>query len=91
MELKKCARCGKFITSNVDVCEDCVRKDSFEIEKLKGFFENSYTSGITKTQVSLSTGISSKNLNRYLNYEEFNGIYLKDEFTEVINDKNQDA
>lgn len=76
MELKRCARCGKFYASNVDVCHECEKKDNADLNKLKGFFEEEYASGTTKTQISASTGISARNLNRYLSYEEFSGIYI---------------
>ena len=76
MELKKCARCGKFYASNEDVCHECEKKDNADLNKLKGFFEEEYLVGTTKTQISTSTGISARNLNRYLSYEEFSGIYI---------------
>ncbi len=76
MELKRCARCGKFFASTVDVCGECEKKDNAELNKLKGFFEDEYLTGTTKSQISISTGISAKNLNRYLSYEEFSGIYI---------------
>ena len=47
-----------------------------DLSKLKGFFADSYVSGVTKTEISASTGISARNLNRYLGYEEFAGIYI---------------
>ena len=76
MELKRCARCGKFYASEVDVCHECEKKDVADLSKLKGFFADEYVGGITKAEISASTGISAKNLNRYLSYEEFNGIYI---------------
>lgn len=76
MELKRCARCGKFYASNEDVCHECERKDNEDLNKLKGFFEEEYCAGTTKSQISASTGISARNLNRYLGYEEFSGIYI---------------
>ena len=78
MELKRCARCGKFFASDVDVCQECMKKDSADLSKLKGFFAETYASGITKNDIISSTGISARNLNRYLGYEEFNGIYIGD-------------
>lgn len=39
MELKRCARCGKFYASEVDVCHDCERKDLADLSKLKGFLQ----------------------------------------------------
>lgn len=76
MELKRCARCGKFYASEVEVCQDCERKDLSDLSKLKVFFEEGTTTSITKIEISNSTGISSKNLNRYLCYEEFSGVYI---------------
>ena len=84
MELKRCARCGKFYASNEDVCHECEKKDNAELNKLKGFFEEEYLAGTTKSQISASTGISTRNLNRYLSYEEFSGIYIP-ETVEGIN------
>ena len=78
MELKKCARCGKFYASDVDVCHDCERKDLADLSKLKGFFSDNYVVGVSKSEISSTTGISTKNLNRYLSYQEFSGIYVKD-------------
>lgn len=76
MELKRCARCGKFYASDVEVCHECEKKDNADLNKLKGFFEDEYLTGTTKSEISASTGISAKNLNRYLSYEEFSGIYI---------------
>ena len=76
MELKRCARCGKFYASDVEVCHECEKKDLADLSKLKGFFADCYVSGVTKTEISASTGISARNLNRYLGYEEFAGIYI---------------
>lgn len=78
MELKRCARCGKFYASDVEVCHECEKKDLADLSKLKGFFADNYISGVSKTEISASTGISAKNLNRYLGYEEFAGIYIPD-------------
>ena len=78
MELKRCVRCGKFFASDVEVCNECEKKDMADISKLKGFFEDDYVAGVSKFEISASTGISSRNLNRYLGYEEFEGIYISD-------------
>ncbi len=78
MELKRCARCGKFYASDVDVCQECSKKDLADLSKLKGFFAENYVSGVSKMEISASTGISARNLNRYLGYEEFSGIYISD-------------
>ena len=79
MELKKCARCGKFFASNVDVCHECEKKDLADLSKLKGYFSEEYITGVSKLEISASTGISNRNLTRYLGYEEFNNIYVADD------------
>lgn len=76
MELKRCVRCGKFYAAEVDVCKDCEKKDVADLSKLKGFFADNYINGVSKSEISAYTGISAKNLNRYLGYEEFSGIYI---------------
>ena len=76
MELKRCVRCGKFYATDVEVCGECERKDVADLSKLKLFFADGYSQGITRGEISASTGISSKNLNRYLGYEEFSGIFI---------------
>ena len=78
MELKRCARCGRFYASDVEVCQECEKKDLADLSKLKGFFADNYISGISKVEISASTGISARNLNRYLGYEEFEGIFITD-------------
>ena len=82
MELKRCVRCGKFYATDVEVCGECERKDVADLSKLKLFFADGYSQGITRGEISASTGISSKNLNRFLGYEEFSGIFIPE--TDVI-------
>ncbi len=88
MELRRCVRCGTFLTSNVDVCKSCEKKDLAELGKLKVFFADSYVNGVSKTEISSCTGISAKNLNRYLSYDEFSGIYVKDDLAELVSGGN---
>ena len=79
MELKRCARCGKFYSSDVEVCRDCEKKDFADLSKLKVFFSDNYVTGVSKSEISAHTGISARNLNRYLGYEEFSGIYITED------------
>ena len=58
MEFNKCSRCGNFYLSNDDVCPKCQPKDTLEFETFKSYIEE--------------TGISSKNINRFLNYSDNN-------------------
>ncbi len=83
MELKRCVRCGKFYVADVDVCKECEKKDMADLSKLKGFFADNYVSGVSKLEISAFTGISARNLNRYLGYDEFSGIYIPDGTEEV--------
>ena len=89
MELKKCERCGKFYASEVDVCNDCERKDNADLAKLKSFLIDGAITEITKGEILVSTGISSKNLNRYLGYEDFNNINIIENGNAVNNISNK--
>lgn len=72
MEFKKCARCGSFFVSNNDVCCNCEPKDTLELSKLNNYIEK-YGNSNSLDEISVSTGISLNNLNRYINN---NGINL---------------
>lgn len=75
MEVKRCERCGCFFVSNDNVCYNCLTKDKFEMSKFKTFIEENNISQINSlNDLSIQTGISSKNLNRFLEYEDFNDI-----------------
>ena len=87
MELKKCARCGKFYTSEVEVCHECEKKDLADLSKLKGYFADNYVVGVSKNDISTITGISNRNLNRYLSYDEFSGIYVKEYDSEELSNE----
>lgn len=65
MELNKCKRCGTFFASHDNICPKCMPKDMCELNKLKDFLsENDLPSSVDA--LSYSTGISVKNLNRFL-------------------------
>lgn len=75
MEFKKCERCGCFFASNDNVCYNCLTKDRFEMSKFKNFIEENNINQINSlSDLSVQTGISQKNLNRFLGYEDFNSI-----------------
>ncbi len=69
MVIKKCSRCGGFFSSEESVCQNCVPKDKAEISKLKNFFESTSNNN-TINDISYYTGISEKNINRYLQNNE---------------------
>ncbi len=72
MDLKRCNRCGCFYASDTNVCCNCQPKDNLEIAKLNNYIEK-YGNNYSLDEISISTGISLKNLNRYIND---NGINL---------------
>lgn len=79
MNLNKCERCGCFFVSENAVCPNCQTKDNNEISQLKNFLvEND--ANISIEELSLSTGISVKNVNRFLKNDDvkttFSGLGL---------------
>ena len=71
MEFNKCSRCGNFFVSNDDVCPKCKTKDTLEFETFKSYIaENGINNNLDI--LSSETGISVKNINRYLNYTDSN-------------------
>lgn len=70
MNFNKCCRCGCFFMSDNSVCPNCQSKDQYEMNQLKNFFEENKNQ-ISIDNLSSSTGISVKNLNRFLSQEQF--------------------
>ena len=70
MEFNKCSRCGNFFISDDDVCPKCKAKDTLEFETFKNYVsENGLVDNLDSFNldtVSNDTGISMKNLNRYI-------------------------
>lgn len=73
MEFKKCPRCGNFYVTENSVCHNCVNSENLDVSKLKGYFQE-YGAGASVQDISIKTGINSKNLNRFLKNEEFSNI-----------------
>ena len=88
MEIKRCARCGGFFETINEVCNGCVSKDNKDLGNLKNYLSGyGFISGqITRNEVSASTGITMKNLNRFLSGQEFEGVYIP----ETLNNNNID-
>ena len=76
MELNKCKRCGAFFVSNNYVCPNCEPKDNAELSKLKTFLAENDCPNSIET-LSCNTGISMKNLNRFLEQKDFLSISAK--------------
>lgn len=87
MEINRCSRCGNFYVSAGIVCPKCSTKDGFEFSTFKSYVqENGFETSLNT--ISNDTGISVKNLNRFLAYEEFQDYQKKlasiDELTNAI-------
>ena len=70
MKINRCIRCGGFYTSEGDVCPNCIAKDNMELSVFKAYLENNINE-TSLNNVSLKTGISQSNLNRFLGYNGF--------------------
>ena len=86
MEFNKCSRCGNFYLSEGNVCPKCTSKDNLEFSKFKTYIDEN---GLNENLdiISGETGISVKNINRFLGYECFGELSNKIENINV--DKNQ--
>ncbi len=70
MDLNRCKRCGAFFISNDCVCPNCKTKDISDLAKLETFLqENDLPSSIDA--LASDTGISAKNLNRFISENDF--------------------
>ena len=76
MEIKRCVRCGSLHTTEGEASRECTIKDNAEVIKLKGVLNEGLEVGTTKQDLAIKAGITAKNLNRYLQAEEFSGIYF---------------
>lgn len=65
MELKKCANCGAFITTEATICDSCSNKATYDMTLLKNYFDE--TSGFDSiSAVSATTGVSPKVIQQYI-------------------------
>ncbi len=76
MELNRCSRCGSFYVSEGNVCPKCSIKDGAEFSTFKSYVQENGLESSLNT-ISNQTGISVKNLNRFLEYEEFQNYQKK--------------
>ena len=76
MDFKKCARCGSFFLSDNEVCPKCLPKDRSDISKLTNYINNNDITDSTITNLSQNTGITLKNINRYINSNSIPKINL---------------
>lgn len=64
MEFKRCARCGCFFVTDGEVCNACAPKDRLDMAKVKNYFEENPNYSVDN--ISINTGVSTKNVSRYL-------------------------
>lgn len=69
MNFNKCERCGCFFVTDQNVCPKCEPKENFEMQQLKNYLSTHTTS--TVEDISTNTGISERNLDRFLKQDEF--------------------
>lgn len=70
MEIKKCTKCGAFITTPADVCESCATKANYSMTLLKTYFEET-PSFDSISSVSAATGVSPEYVERYINENNY--------------------
>ena len=75
VEAKKCARCGCMYISETDVCGKCAKKDGADLYRLKGFINQGIEDELSQGEIAIATGISNRNLSRFLGYDEFKGVF----------------
>ena len=70
MEFNRCSRCGSFYVSEGNVCPKCSTKDGFEFSTFQNYIKENGLENSLDT-IADDTGISIKNLNRFIEYDEF--------------------
>lgn len=76
MEFKKCERCGCFFMSNDNICCNCEAKDKIDLAKLTNYISEDITFNSLE-DLSLNTGVTIKNLNRFIENDSINGLDIK--------------
>lgn len=89
VEARKCVRCGCMYISETEVCGKCQTRDGADLYKLKGFIENQiFGEEITQNELSKATGITEKNLSRFLGYDEFKNLCTSERNIAASNQEN---
>ena len=85
MDFNRCSRCGNFYVSQGNDCPKCSSKDGFEFSTFKNYIkENGFDNSLDT--ISGQIGVSVKNLNRFLEYEDFKPY--KSEINNIGKNKN---
>ena len=80
MNFKTCIRCGCFFSSDDSMCPNCKAKDEIDKNSLKQYLANNDVPDNCES-LSYSSGVSVKNINRFLETKEFSS--LKDSFNNI--------
>ena len=75
MEFKKCLRCGCFFSTNNDVCCNCEAKDKIDITRLNSIVNDDICINSIE-DLSISSGITINNLNRFIKNKDINGLNI---------------
>ncbi len=73
MKFNKCARCGCFFTSQDQVCPNCKSMDEVDKQSLKNYLVDNEIP-VNAESLSYNSGVSLKNINRYLDTKEFSTL-----------------
>lgn len=71
-------RCGCMYIAETEVCSKCQTKDGADLYRLKGVIQNPEYEEMTQGELAIATGITDKNLTRFLKYDEFQGICINE-------------
>lgn len=77
MNFNKCSRCGGFFIADGNTCPNCLQKDQMEMIRLENFIEENPNTTFSVSDIAINTGISDKNLNRFLENKQFNDFINK--------------
>jgi ribosomal protein L32 len=76
MEINRCSRCGSFYAFEGHVCPNCITKENLELSTFRNYLEENVNETSLNT-VAYETGISQKNLERFISYDSFKEYKLK--------------
>ena len=63
--------------SDGNTCPNCLQKDQLEMSRLENFIMENSNTNLNLEDIASSTGISDKNLNRFLAQEQFSNFVNK--------------
>ncbi len=84
MEFNKCTRCGSFYLSNGNVCPKCSSKDKLEFSTFQNYIQENGLDQNLDT-IANETGISIKNINRFLTYENYDNQNIQIDLSKTKN------